>query len=92
MIKTVRVTKHDIEIGHRNSPTNCPIAIAIYHTIGNRVYVGRGEVLLVGNEKLPDSKIRLNKSCRKFIRVFDAGHYVAKPFSFKFRFRKFKGA
>lgn len=75
---TITVTKNDIATGHKDHPTTCAVANAIFNKCGIVARVSHITAFIGGKEySLPSKAV-------KFILAFDNGKKV-KPITFRMR-------
>lgn len=74
----IKVTEYDIYRGCRKSKSDCPIALAVTRTYGEKFLVNGSTMYSM---VLPES-FNLPESAINFVRKFDAGEKV-EPFEFE---------
>lgn len=73
----IKVTQEDIDMGHKRSAIECPVALALRREVGNLRCVGNSYIEL-NNRKYSTPEIVQN-----FIFQFDHNYIAMDPFEFE---------
>lgn len=79
----VNVTQEDIDSGHKNSCSRCPVALAVGRIFPNNEMMDVVECIRVGY-KGSYTEYAITKQTNRFINDFDNGEKVS-PFKFRAR-------
>lgn len=87
-MRTIMVTKRDIELGEPQDCFSCPIARAVRRTLrvkpAHAIMVEHEEVSILNNDKKVQARYILPRVATRFIIRFDNGKRVS-SFSFKMK-------